>query len=84
MSVDWPGDFCTAGTLSCPMPTLSVDGIGMLAFPTPEIQIKQLLKVADQAPYYKGSETLVDTSVRNCWEINPRKFSLVGRAWDKT
>ena len=83
-SIDRPGEFCTAGSLSCPMPTVSVDGVGILAFPTPEFQVKQLLKVADQAPYGKGSETLVDTSVRNCWEINPQKFSLGGRAWDET
>ncbi len=83
-SINRPGEFCTFGRVAKPMPRLEVEKIGVLSFPVPEMQIKQLIKTADRAPYGKGAQTLVDASVRNCWEINVDQFSLGGRSWDKT
>ncbi|KAG9595558.1 hypothetical protein KCU77_g4325, partial [Aureobasidium melanogenum] len=36
----------------------------------------KLIEVAHQAPFGKGEETIVDTSVRNTWELSPHRFSL--------
>ncbi len=83
-SIGRPGEYCAQGRLTCPMPRLEIDGIGMLSFPVPEFQARQLIELADQAPYGKGEQTLVDTSVRNCWEIAPEKFSLGGKGWNAT
>ncbi len=83
-SIDRPGEFCTNGAITCPMPTLRVDGVGILSFPIPEFQIDQLIAVADQAPYGKGADTIVDISVRNCLEINPHQISVGGKGWNKT
>lgn len=68
-SIDRPGDFCTRGRISRPMPKLEVEDVGRLSFPVPEPQVRKLVEAADQAPYGKGSHTLVDLSVRNCLEI---------------
>lgn len=51
------------------MPKLEVEDVGLLSFPVLESQVRKLIEAADQAPYGKGSQTLVDLSVRNCLEI---------------
>ncbi len=83
-SINRPGEFCTYGRVGKPMPRLEVEDIGILSFPVPKTQVEDLIKFADQAPYGKGSQTLVDVSVRNCWEINADGFSLGGRNWENT
>ncbi|KAG9518309.1 hypothetical protein KCV07_g5717, partial [Aureobasidium melanogenum] len=40
----------------------------------------KLIEAAHQAPFGKGEETIVDTSVRNTWELSPDRFSL-GEHW---
>lgn len=37
---------------------------------------QKLINVARQAPFGKGGRTIVDTSFRNTWELNPSQFSL--------
>ena len=83
-SVDRPGDFCTHGRLYAPMPRLEVDGVGMLSFPVPETQVRALLAAAEPAPYGKGADTLIDTSVRDCRQIGPERIRLAGGAWPET
>ncbi len=83
-SVDRPGDFCTHGRLLAPMPRLEVQGAGALSFPIPEAQIRALVAAAERAPYGKGPETLVDRSVRDCWQIEPARVQLTGAAWPET
>lgn len=80
-SVDRPGDYCVGGTLYAPMPHITVDGAGELSFPVPHAQIEALITAAERAPYGKGIETLVDTSVRDCWQIDADQVHLAGGAW---
>ncbi len=83
-SIDRPGNFFTHGRLLIPMPVLKVDGVGLLAFPVPDVQVRALIEVAERAPYGKGPETLVDTSVRDCRQIDAARVRLGGRAWPET
>ena len=83
-SVDRPGDFCACGRSFAPMPVLAVDGVGMLSFPVPDTQVRALIDAAERAPYGKGAETRVDTSVRDCWQIDAGRIRLGGRAWAET
>ena len=83
-SVDRPGDFCAHGRLLAPMPRLEVEGAGALSFPVPETQIKALIAVAERAPYGKGPATVLDRSVRDCWQIDARRVRLSGAGWDDT
>ena len=80
-SVDCPGDYCVGGRLYAPMPRVVVDGAGELSFPIPDAQIGALIAAAERAPYGKGTETLVDTAVRDCWQIDATRVRLAGRAW---
>ena len=84
LSIDRPGDFCAHGRLFAPMPRLEVDGAGTLSFPVPEAQVRALIAAAERAPYGKGPDTLVDTSVRDCWQIDSSRVRLSGKAWPDT
>ena len=83
-SVSRPGDFCTHGRVFVPMPRIEVDGVGTLSFPVPESQVRALIRVAERAPYGKGEETLLDTSVRDCRQIDSARIGLGGGAWTDT
>ncbi len=83
-SIDRPGDFCAHGRLFAPMPRLEVEGAGMVSFPVPEAQVRALIEAAERAPYGKGPETLVDASVRDCWQIDAERVRLGGGAWPET
>jgi hypothetical protein len=63
------------------MPKLEVDGVGVISFPVPEPQVRQLMQHAERAPYGRGEETILDTSVRKVWQLPPAKLHLGGKSW---
>ena len=83
-SVEPPGDYCTHGKVECAMPRLDVQAVGTVAFPVQPAQIASLIEAAERAPYGKGSETILDTSVRDCWQIDASKFKVGGGRWKET
>ena len=83
-SIDRAGDYCAHGRSFYPMPLISVEGVGVLSFPVPEAQVRALVAMAERAPYGRGSETRVDTSVRNCWQIDASRVEVAGGAWPAT
>jgi hypothetical protein len=78
-----PGDFYASGTLDMHPPRLEVDDIGQIALPLLPSQAEQLVVVAEQAPYGRGGETLVDTGVRRTWQIDSGRVHIGGRRWDE-
>ncbi len=82
--VDRPGNFCVHGRQYVPMPRLEVEGAGVLAFPVPEAHLQALIGAAGRAPYGRGPETVIDTTVRDCWQIGAERVSLSGRVWPET
>ena len=65
--------FCTSHKFphNSLLPVITVDGVdGQLAFPLPPSQCKELIRVAQQAPFGRGEKTIVDTAVRNTWQID--------------
>ena len=81
---DRSGDYCTHGSLCVPMPLLQVEGVGTISFPVPSVQAEALVATAQRAPYGKGARTLVDSGVRNCWQIDPKRVHPGGRTWADT
>jgi hypothetical protein len=81
--VDRPGDVYTAGDLALTMPGLVVEGLGTLRLPLGETQARELIGRCQQAPYGKGTQTLVDTTVRRVWELDPVHFQLSNPKWDQ-
>jgi predicted 2-oxoglutarate/Fe(II)-dependent dioxygenase YbiX len=79
-----PGDYCTSGTIELLAPSLEVDGVGPVALPLLPQQAQHLAAVAEQAPYGRGQETLVDAAVRRTWQIGPDQVRISGRHWPRT
>src|SRR6266542_632739 len=75
------GDFFVQGTVEAPMPKLEVDGIGVISFPVPATQVRELIAQAERAPYGRGEETILDASVRKVWQLPPAKVRLGGKSW---
>jgi hypothetical protein len=79
-----PGDFFAAGTTGLLAPLLEVEGVGPVALPLLPIQARELIGVADPAPYGRGEQTVVDPAVRRCWQIGPDRVRIRGRRWAQT
>ena len=76
------GKFALSHTFSStPLPGLYIQGIGVIGFPLSDRDAKLIEATATQAPFGKGTETVVDTTVRDTFEINPDKFSFTNPAW---
>lgn len=75
------GDFVVHGRLELPMPKVEIDGVGVLSFPVPDAQIAALIQQAVRAPFGRGEETILDTSVRKVWQLPPDRVRLGGKSW---
>ncbi len=80
-SVQRPGGFHVAGSFDIHPPRLEVAGVGPIALPLLPAQAEALVAGAEPAPYGRGSDTLVDTSVRRTWQVDAAKVKLTGRKW---
>lgn len=83
-TVRTPGDFYAVGVAELRIPRLDVSGVGPVALPLLPTQAEQLIAVADRAPYGRGGETLVDTAVRQTWQIGADRIRIEGKTWAKT
>jgi len=81
--VDRPSAVCTSGDMPLTIPGLKVDGLGVLSLPLGKTQARKLIEQCRQAPYGKGTETLVDTEVRQTWELDPNQFQLKNPKWEE-
>jgi predicted 2-oxoglutarate/Fe(II)-dependent dioxygenase YbiX len=79
--IDRPGTFCTSGILPSTLPGLEIVGVGSVALPLEKRQATTIKKQAHQAPYGKGTQTLVDTNVRRVWEIDAEQVVLANPEW---
>jgi hypothetical protein len=75
-------EFATSGTVTPVLPGLEVEGVGSIGTPISPSDAKRLITHASQAPYGRGEETIVDTSVRNVWQIEPSHLVLRNDEWN--
>lgn len=80
--IDRPGDIFAAGDLPPMIPGLEVEGLGTVGLPLSNAQARALIRQCRQAPYGKGTRTLVDTDVRRVWEMDPAHFELTNPKWE--
>lgn len=73
--------FCVLGNLPGVDPGLEVDGVGAIRPPLKPKMVKALIACCQTAPHGKGTETLIDESVRKTFELDPKHFHL-GDAWN--
>ena len=83
-SIEEPGNFVVSGMCKpeMTMPGLFVDGIGLMGLPLSDAMAEQLSKRCEQAPFGRGADTLVDTTVRNTKQLGPQSFSLKNPQWE--
>ena len=77
------GSFVTSGIGNFVLPGLKIQDVGEMRFPADPEQIKKIIAESKPAPYGKGSETLIDKSVRNVWEIDVERLAFENPAWKK-
>ena len=80
-SIDRPGEYWMQDRLLVPMPHIEVEGPQALSFPITDEQARSLAAVAEPAPYGRGEQTLVDSSVRACRQIDAAQVRITGGAW---
>ena len=82
-SVKRPGCYATGGRCSMPLPSLSISSTpdAILGLPLGESQVKSIIDSATRAPFGRGEETIVDTSVRRTWQLNPTQFTINNAEW---
>lgn len=81
--VERPGVFSTYGKESFVLPGLVIERLGPVGLPLTELQAEEIKKVAQLAPFGKGMKTVVDTSVRNVWEVDASALSFDNKEWQK-
>ncbi|KAF2173682.1 hypothetical protein M409DRAFT_48622 [Zasmidium cellare ATCC 36951] len=64
-------------------PGLEVEGLGRFGTPLYDRDIQLLKQKTRQAPFGKGEETIVDTAVRNTWEIDASQLRLTHPDWKR-
>jgi len=77
-ALETPGSPSVGGKAPVPaLPGLAVSGVGMVSLPLVSDEIvKQLSSVAVRSPFGKGSDTVLDDSVRKSWQIEPAQVRL--------
>ncbi|MCA9175864.1 MAG: 2OG-Fe(II) oxygenase [Planctomycetales bacterium] len=68
--------FCTAGVLDLSETAFDIQGMGAVKLPLRPKDVRELLGAAERAPYGKGTQTLVDTSVRDSLEVDGGRITL--------
>ena len=77
------GNFHSTGTAPFFFPGLRVKGLGEIAFPLQASQVKELTALAEAAPYGKGTRTVLDETIRKCWQVDASCFSFDSPQWKK-
>src|SRR5580693_1346352 len=75
--------FCISGVLAKIDPGIDVVGLGPVKLPLKPTAAKRLIAECVLAPYGKGTETLINTKVRNAFELAPKAFALTNPDWEQ-
>ncbi|GCB21937.1 hypothetical protein AAWM_04822 [Aspergillus awamori] len=83
-TIESSGSFLTQDLgLGLAIPGLNIAGLGNIRLPISADDAKAITQCCDRSPYGKGSETLVDESVRKTWQLDPGQFSLQNPLWQQ-
>ncbi|KAL8943295.1 MAG: hypothetical protein Q9211_001042, partial [Gyalolechia sp. 1 TL-2023] len=78
------GSFAAFGIIDAFVnPGISIDPIGIVRLPLSEEDALTLIHASQKAPFGKGTETLVDESVRKTWQIDAGKIQFLNPGWQR-
>ena len=82
-SVKRPGFFAAGGLCQLPLPSLSLSSApdDILGLPLSDCQANLIIASSTQAPFGRGEETIIDTSVRCTWQLSPTQFIINNSQW---
>ena len=85
-SVDRPGSYAGGGKISMPLPGISLTSQldCVLGLPLCDCHVKKLIEVASRAPFGRGTDTIVDTTVRCTWQLSPAQFRINNPDWEES
>ncbi|KAK1228340.1 hypothetical protein PQX77_008593 [Marasmius sp. AFHP31] len=79
---DFQGSFAFTKTYDdAPNPILCLKGLGTVGLPLSEREAKAVIEKSIQAPFGKGERTIVDTEVRDTWEVDASKVQFQEPKW---
>ncbi|PWY95940.1 hypothetical protein BO94DRAFT_455780 [Aspergillus sclerotioniger CBS 115572] len=77
------GSFLTSDRLPAAVnPGLHIPSVGNIGLPIAEQDAKAIIQSCQLSPYGKGSETLVDESVRKSWQLDANQCLLQNPQWN--
>lgn len=77
-----PGSYAYSSLLPfAPHACLNIVGIGSVGLPLTDADARMIITCASQAPYGRGSQTVVDKEVRDTWEIDPTRVKFENPNW---
>jgi predicted 2-oxoglutarate/Fe(II)-dependent dioxygenase YbiX len=79
-----PGSFSARRAAPVDDLHLEVRGLGRLRLPVPDAQARRLCRLGRPARFGRGEQTLLDTRVRDTWEIPKSRVKVDKRRWNKT
>jgi hypothetical protein len=81
--VETPGSFFTNNALNAAInPGLDVPGVGPVGLPVSPEVAQSIAATCHASPFGKGSQTLIDESVRKTSELDASQFSLRNPLWE--
>lgn len=82
-AIETRGDFATTKQYTqYANPGLQINDI-LINLPLDPAQASVIRGASRQAPFGRGDQTLVDTSVRSTWELNASQFRIGNPAWEE-
>ena len=66
---------------NAPNPGLFLEGLGLVGLPLNHREAQLIISQSVQAPFGKGAETVVDTQVRDTWEIDAKSVNFTNPRW---
>jgi hypothetical protein len=64
-----------------PNPGLTLVNGGPIGLPLSDRDAAAIVAASHAAPFGKGHQTIVDTTVRKTWEMSPKDFKITNPAW---
>ncbi|RDW93605.1 2OG-Fe(II) oxygenase [Aspergillus mulundensis] len=81
--IESTGSFFTTGTLdNAPNPGLDISSVGPVGLPLTPDASRSVAQACHTSPFGKGTETIVDESVRKTWELDAEQFSIRNPKWE--
>ncbi|GAB1195000.1 hypothetical protein APSETT444_004252 [Aspergillus pseudonomiae] len=76
------GSFMTSANIHTAInPGLYIPDVGNIGLPISAEHAKAIIQSCHLSPYGKGTETLVDESVRKSWQLDASQFALQNPRW---